>query len=152
MASYLYYSVAAGLLAAMASLFGKLAFEGDTLASCLSWAWRYAGVPESATVLGGLVGLAELKAAAQAASFGLIFLCNALMVNFSSKSLDLCASAVLAVVTSTGLNFFFSAAFGFLFFGEPLNLQWVVGASFILVGLWFINAAAKEGDEKPKDE
>lgn len=130
----------------------KLAFEGDTIASFLAWGWSVAGIPDTAAILGGLVGLSELQAAAQAGSFGLIFLCNALMVNFSSKSLDLCSSAVLAVVTSTGLNFFFSAAFGFLFFDEPLNLQWAAGASFILVGLWFINAAAKEGNEKPKGE
>uniref|UniRef100_A0A7S4IVB8 Uncharacterized protein n=1 Tax=Vannella robusta TaxID=1487602 RepID=A0A7S4IVB8_9EUKA len=49
----------------------------------------------------------EINAIARIVSFLMIFVCNAMQINFSAKCLDQ-SSSVVAVVTITGLNFFFS--------------------------------------------
>lgn len=99
-------------------------------------------------------------------SFAMIFVCNAMQINFSAKCLDQ-ASSVVAVVTITGLNFFFSvsgilnslffllssnyrvkinilnqAILGWLCFGELLNMSWFCGAFFIVLGLYLIHSVS----------
>lgn len=54
--------------------------------------------------------------------------------------MDLSPSTVISVVSATASNFFFSGVFGFLFFSEPLALQWWLGATLIMSGLLIIQS------------
>jgi len=68
----------------------------------------------------------------------MIFACNALMWNLFVKSMD-CTTSVHAVVVNNAANFFLTAIFALVLFGEPLSLQWAFGAVLILTGVVLMN-------------
>jgi len=126
----------AGVCAAGASIFAKLLFS----------------VPETPSVVVGKdlgVLLASMDVWGQREVIEwlvlrllwllLVVLSNVLMVNCSSKALDLSKSSVVTVVTTTATNFFTSALSGQLLFGERLPLVWWGGASFLILGMILIH-------------
>uniref|UniRef100_A0A6B2LQP9 Uncharacterized protein n=1 Tax=Arcella intermedia TaxID=1963864 RepID=A0A6B2LQP9_9EUKA len=84
-------------------------------------------------------------------SFILVFLCNALMMNFFAKSMNL-TNSIHAVVVNSSTNFFLTAIIAFALFGEGLSLTWLLGASLILVGLTFMNLGQEKEKEKEKNK
>eukprot|EP01094_Clydonella_sp_ATCC50884_P001700 TRINITY_DN11279_c0_g1_i1.p2 TRINITY_DN11279_c0_g1~~TRINITY_DN11279_c0_g1_i1.p2 ORF type:complete len:141 (-),score=42.04 TRINITY_DN11279_c0_g1_i1:128-550(-) len=138
------YATAAGLCAAGASVCGKTALDHEMVHALFSSA--------AAPLLSRLpLQHHSVLVVLQAVTFLSVFLCNAMMVNLQSKALDLCPS-VVAVITNSSANFFFSAVLGWLVFGEPLPLQWWCGAALISLGMALIHRSQADVEEKKKVE
>lgn len=67
---------------------------------------------------------------------------NSFMWTLFSKALSMSASTTEASVMNMGFNFFFTALFSFLIFGEgdSLNLHWFLGSLIMLIGLLLLNS------------
>ncbi|XP_033754097.1 transmembrane protein 42-like isoform X2 [Pecten maximus] len=116
----------AGTMAALGSVFAKLAFNGDIISNgCNSM---------MDTTL-----CSKLKWYLQGLCFGMIFVSNALMWTCFTKSLQLCTSSLEATVINTATNFVVSALIGWMFFQEYLSLKWWLGSILILLGLVLIH-------------
>ncbi|KAM6338540.1 transmembrane protein 42 [Podargus strigoides] len=75
-------------------------------------------------------------------SFGLVFVCNAVMWTVFPKALRLSSSSAAASVTTTASNFISSAILGKLLFGETWTPLWWVGLAVTLCGLVLLHTAA----------
>jgi len=156
-------AVGAGLCAACASLFAKLAVVSqkvpDICCGALEFVASFSGnKSESIDIL--KTALPQLTVAEVCSSaaiclrvlcFGLVFAFNAVMWTLFVKSLQR-TSSVVATITNTASNFFFTAVSGWLLFGENLPASWWCGASLVVAGLLLINwdhsaAAADAGDK-----
>merc|ERR1711934_281906 len=100
------FSVLAGLAAAMASVFGKLAMDPIWIPG-----WFALILSKENSYFEGVTYVVRLLC------FGLIVASSAILWNLLAKSMDL-ASSVDAVVINNAFNFFFSAVFGWLLFHE----------------------------------
>ncbi|KAJ9590709.1 hypothetical protein L9F63_016225 [Diploptera punctata] len=63
------------------------------------------------------------------------------------KALQNSSSSLQATVSSTAVNYIFSALLGLVVFGETTSLQWWCGASLILIGLIFISRPTKQHEQ-----
>ncbi|XP_060076405.1 transmembrane protein 42-like [Ylistrum balloti] len=121
----------AGTMAALGSVFAKLAFNGGIIS-------------QACEVMVEVTVCSKLKWYIQGVCFGLIFISNALMWTCFTKSLQLCTSSLEATVINTATNFLVSALIGWMFFHEGLSLKWWIGSLLILLGLMLIH---RGGDE-----
>ncbi|KAL4234786.1 hypothetical protein ACF0H5_006428 [Mactra antiquata] len=129
-------AVIAGTMAALASISAKLAVTADIVHDlCLQFSQEINIFCDSISLL------------VRCLCVGGIFLFNALMWTFYTKSLQFCPSTVEATITNTGANFIVSAIFGLTIFGEKLSFQWWIGSCLILVGLMLINQGSQETDK-----
>ncbi|XP_077300463.1 transmembrane protein 42 [Arctopsyche grandis] len=109
------YALIAGMCAAGASLFGKLAGNSEF------------GFNLSISVFCLVIMIAL----------------NAVMWTFYSKALNLSDTSIGPTVTSAAINFIFSGILGALIFGEKPSLLWWTSMCFVLVGLLFIIKGSK---------
>lgn len=81
----------------------------------------------------------------------MVFVSNALMWTLFTKSMNL-SNSVTATVINSGVNYFSSAVFGLLLFGETLSLKWWAGSSLILLGLFImINYSSSNTTKEQKE-
>eukprot|EP01128_Nolandella_sp_AFSM9_P002519 TRINITY_DN12884_c0_g1_i1.p1 TRINITY_DN12884_c0_g1~~TRINITY_DN12884_c0_g1_i1.p1 ORF type:complete len:171 (+),score=40.04 TRINITY_DN12884_c0_g1_i1:37-513(+) len=130
----------AGFLAAFSSVFGKFAMDSSSARTLVAFL-------SLEQYLGDDMVLYLLRVL----SFGGIFACNALMFVVFVKAMHYTTS-INAVVTNFSFNFFLSALFGNIFFGEHLSLKWFVGASFIIAGVVIMKSAKGDLDSKDKEQ
>mmetsp|Transcript_28010 Transcript_28010/g.39482 ORF Transcript_28010/g.39482 Transcript_28010/m.39482 type:complete len:147 (-) Transcript_28010:68-508(-) len=133
------YAALAGVSAALASVFGKLAMT--SLSTVLSDSSL-----DIKNHLPTILTIETLELVIRVFCFAMIFVMNSIMWSFFVKSLNLASNTVSATVINSSTNYFCSALFGFLLFREHLEESWWFGASLILIGLFLIN----KGNEVPK--
>ncbi|EFA84851.1 hypothetical protein PPL_01844 [Heterostelium album PN500] len=114
-----------GIFASLSGVFGKIVVDSKFLSTFISQD--------------------KIDYALRAISIGGISLCTTMQWRYSAKSMDLSSSLSSTVIT-TASNFFFTAFFGWLFFHDSLSAQWWVGATLIMIGLYFMNADANENE------
>lgn len=119
-------AILAGIMAALGSVFAKLAFNDIIL-------------QHGCEVFVHVSLCGKLKLYMQIVCFGLIFVCNILMWTCFTKSLQLCSSSLEATVINTATNFIASALIGWMFFQDLLGIKWWIGSLLILIGLLLIN-------------
>lgn len=135
-------AVAAGICAALASIFAKLAVASNavtdlctkSLHSVLNWTTSpddSDGPHENSSVM-DLCSSATLII--RLLCFGLMFASNAVMWTLFVRSLQ-STSSVIATITNTASNIFFTAVSGYVIFGEELPVTWWIGAALIVAGL-----------------
>ncbi|XP_060579769.1 transmembrane protein 42-like isoform X2 [Ruditapes philippinarum] len=135
-------AVVAGMMAALASVSAKLAVTADVVHElCLTFAISFETVKMS-------VVCDSISYILRGICVGGIFLFNALMWTFYTKSLQFCPSTVEATITNTGANFLVSALLGLLLFGETFSLLWWCGSCLILAGLVLIHQGSQDTDTK----
>ncbi|XP_038075532.1 transmembrane protein 42-like [Patiria miniata] len=134
-------AVCAGLCAACASAFAKLAMSGEEIALvCQSL--------EESVAMGTLMpNCSVVTTVLRGISFSLLFLFNAIMWTLFVKSLQLARSSLEATITNSSANLFFTAVIGYVVFGEALSLTWGLGSTFIILGLWMIHRGGRTKDE-----
>lgn len=76
--------------------------------------------------------------------FVAMILSNVLMWTLFTKALRLCSTTLEASVTNTAANFFFTAIYGQVFFGESLTFIWWFGTMLIIMGLLVMHRANEE--------
>lgn len=133
------FSLLSGLLAALASLCGKISMAGgETTNICETVASHWlAGAPAH-------YFCENVITVVRVSFFGLMIACNAVMWTVFTKALRLCATTLEAAVTNTASNFFFTAVFGQTLFGERLTVLWWLGTVLILFGLLLMHQASGE--------
>lgn len=140
--THTYSSVLAGTLGALASVFGKLGFDGQALAPWLP------------TSLDGASSSSPFILLARGACVGMMLLCNVAMTSFFIQSLHQSGS-LLATVINTSISFIMTGITGRLVFKESLSRQWWGGAGLTLAGVALLAGCApaiKAGSEKEKSE
>ncbi|KAL3860749.1 hypothetical protein ACJMK2_010824 [Sinanodonta woodiana] len=133
----------AGSMAALGSTSAKLAMTGHILEGICTNVLSHLMVAEEDQSMSNSI--------CHSVSFGLrvacflgIFIFNALMWTFYTKSLQFCRSTVEATVTNTAANFLLTAVIGFMLFGEHLSVKWWLGSCLILTGLWLIHKGSQK--------
>ena len=152
------YCMGSGFCAAAASAVGKLATDPMFLWSLILEATHvyHIGCADSISQKckhalsidpGSVIYLS-----CQAVLFAFMLLINSFMWTLFSKALSASGSTIEASVMNMGFNFFFTALFSFLIFGESdnLNWQWLLGSVIMLIGLLLLNSDhQKVGEERP---
>lgn len=129
------YSILSGLFAAFGSLCGKFSMASEEALWLCETAYSYIDgsthsvYPECKNVVLYIRLL----------FFGLTFLLNAIMWTTFLKALRYSTTSLEATVTNTAANFFFTAIFGQVLFGEFLTLVWWIGTLLIIFGLLLIH-------------
>lgn len=141
----------AGLMAALASVAGKTATDATIVPRLIQ---NIQPVITSLLKKDEILGYTIEEATQtffRVLSFVMIFVFNAIMMNAFVKAMNL-SSSVTAVVINTASNFFFTAFFGMLVFGEPLSLLWWTGACLILCGVSIIAVSGTSAMPTATDE
>jgi len=125
----------AGLCAAFASVFAKLAMASDSTLVLCERSFKYL---DELVILNLIVDCDQIVVYIRMICFGMIFLCNAMMWTVFVKAMQKCASTVEATLINTASNLTFTAILGYLLFAESLALLWWIGMTFIVVGMCFI--------------
>ncbi|XP_064393569.1 transmembrane protein 42-like [Halichondria panicea] len=127
-------SVCAGLCAALASVNSKLALDqnGTTIKLAVPCNWL------------SKQNCFFMVIVLRCVCVILMLVFNAAMWALFVRALNRCSSTVEAAAVNSVSNFFFTAVFGKLLFGEVLALLWWLGASVILFGLVMINYGSSD--------
>ncbi|RDD40071.1 Transmembrane protein 42 [Trichoplax sp. H2] len=121
----------AGLSAAFASMFMKLAFYDDhIMKDYLCTAWIEISSKNCTKIWWCL----------RAICIGGFFLSNAIMWTFFVKALNQFRTSLQATVISSAINFIASALLGYVIFKEYLSKMWCLGAFLMIVGLGIIHS------------
>ncbi|XP_023228935.1 transmembrane protein 42-like [Centruroides sculpturatus] len=128
-------SLFSGLLAALASLFGKFSMASEEALYLCEVSMEFMSSDEHVHRKAYHNVCNNVLLLVQIGFFLLMLLSNALMWTLFTKALQLCATTLEATVTNTAANFFFTAIFGQVFFGETLTFLWWLGTMMIIVGL-----------------
>ena len=113
-------STAAGIFAAFAAFFSKLAFDSKELIS-LDW---------------------ELQV--KVFSIGMIVCCNVLMWLLFVRSLHSTPSVVFAMIFNTTSNFVVTGILGHSIFGEELKFTWIFGILCMILGILLLKQGSTE--------
>lgn len=105
-----FYSIAAGISACLASIFGKLTFSQSTLFSFVSIIYLI-----------------------------FFIFSNVFMWRCYSKALSLSSTSIQPTIVTKTSNFLLSALVGFFVFAEPINFLWFFGFILILIGVYLIS-------------
>ncbi|KAI9596298.1 hypothetical protein BDF19DRAFT_438704 [Syncephalis fuscata] len=119
----------AGLSAATASLFGKLAMEERTVAAASNVHYFVRKLD-----LDFVFDLDRTLWLVRALFAGAMILSNAAMWAFFTKSLSRTQSSARVTVINSCANFCFTALFGHFCFDEPLAMRWWFGAALMVAG------------------
>ncbi|RVE62143.1 hypothetical protein OJAV_G00154170 [Oryzias javanicus] len=126
------FALAAGLLAAAASLSAKLSLGTDA-----------PGPPCEADAPGRGACNRWLHLPLRLLCGGLMLGCNALMWTFFSRALRHSSSSARTTVTTSGSSFIFSGILGRLIFGENHGPLWWTGISLTLCGLLLLHGTQR---------
>eukprot|EP01102_Stenamoeba_stenopodia_P005944 TRINITY_DN16655_c0_g1_i1.p2 TRINITY_DN16655_c0_g1~~TRINITY_DN16655_c0_g1_i1.p2 ORF type:complete len:157 (-),score=38.76 TRINITY_DN16655_c0_g1_i1:50-520(-) len=144
------YAVLAGTNAALASVFGKLAFDSTLVRGVLH---RYVSEQSPVEIYffpHTTISLEILEYGLRALCFACLLISNAVMMNAFVKSMAL-TSSINATMINSSFNYFVTALFGFFLFGEKLTLQWWIGGFCILIGLYIVNLGIQHEEQKKKE-
>ena len=111
-------STAAGVFAALAAFFSKLAFGSKELVS--------------------------LDFEIRVVSVGMVVVCNVLMWLLFVRSLHSTPSVVIAMIFNTTSNFITTGILGHLIFGEELKFTWLLGILFMIFGILLLKQGSTE--------
>ncbi|KAK5576442.1 hypothetical protein RB653_007586 [Dictyostelium firmibasis] len=126
------YSLIGGVFASLSSVCGKVALDSQFLSQFIS--------SDKIELITRVISIAS------------IFICTTMQWRYAAKGMDLANSTLTSTVITTSSNFFFTAFFGWLFFQEQLSFKWWVGALFIMIGLFLMNADQDEIETNQKSE
>ncbi|KAK7114453.1 uncharacterized protein [Littorina saxatilis] len=143
-----YFAMMAGFSAAFASIFAKTAASEDgahSVANMLSSLTKAASSDLHRFLFDQRLIVFTLLAIRGIGVLG-IFVSNAVMWIFFSKSLQLCSS-IVATVTNTAANFFFTACVSWVLFEEKLPVLWWCGSSLIVTGLLLVHHGSRDKAE-----
>ncbi|KAL8616278.1 hypothetical protein ACOMHN_056221 [Nucella lapillus] len=145
----IYMALMAGVSAAFASIFAKTAVSEDgahNVANLLSAVVKSLNSNLHRVLFAHDMIVLTLLVIRGIGILG-IFVSNAVMWIFFSKALQLCSSSIVATVTNTAANFFFTASVSWLLFEEKLPLLWWCGSSLILTGLLLVHHGSRDKAE-----
>jgi drug/metabolite transporter (DMT)-like permease len=108
-------SAISGILAASAGVFGKFGFQES------EDQWYY-----------------------KVLSVVVMFILNSLMIKFLVQSYQEIGAAK-ATAINLAFNYFFSALLGYLIYHEEVSSTWMLGASFMLIGVFIIASEKQAG-------
>lgn len=145
------FAATAGLLAALASVAGKIATDSRVVPTIAAHIEPLVALISTSPTIVGYSIVDVTQTAIRAISFALIFAFNAVMMNVFVKAMNF-SSSVTAVVINTASNFCFTALFGLAAFGEPLPPLWWCGAALILTGVSVIAVADQKHSEMPVEK
>ncbi|XP_054707831.1 uncharacterized protein LOC129217539 [Uloborus diversus] len=147
------YSLMSGFLAASASLCGKFSMAAEqTLILCESVVQKLQGMDNNAENVYSFAPVCQNMIVFTRMGFFLaMLLSNGVMWTLFTKALRTSSTTLEATVTNTAANFFFTAVYGQVFFGESLSLLWWSGTMLILSGL-FLMHHTDEKDEVKKQK
>lgn len=140
-----YFSLIAGALGAMASVFGKLGLDPEAMKHLLH-----------KTRIEPVLLSPPMLLLTRSACVGMMLLCNIAMTSFFVRSLHQSGS-LLATVINTSINFVATGLAGHIFFKEALSLLWWSGAVVTLAGVVLLGscspteATRKKGVEKMEE-
>eukprot|EP00762_Andalucia_godoyi_P005696 ANDGO_06459.mRNA.1 hypothetical protein ACA1_091360 len=140
--TYVYYAIASGVLAGLASCLAKLGTDSDSpvlMFVCTTFFGNCNDALISQHRLYTVYFYVQL--AVRGLFLGLYILVNGVMWAQFSKAMAL-SSTLRASVVNTAANFLCSAIFAHILFGDALNLGWWIGASFLFSG--FVIAVASD--------
>lgn len=129
------YSVLSGFFASLASLSGKFAMGNDDMLWLCEVSCGYWFGESSVTTVNHFPACRNFLVYLRVVFFVIMILLNGLMGTTFVKALRYSRTSVEAMVTNTAANFFFTAIFSRVLFGEFLTLVWWVGTLFILFGI-----------------
>ncbi|KAK3579187.1 hypothetical protein CHS0354_022724 [Potamilus streckersoni] len=144
-------ALVAGSMAALGSTSAKLAMTGYVLEGICTNVLGHLMVTEEDQNISNLI-CQSMSLGLRMTCFVGIFLFNALMWTFYTKSLQFCRSTVEATVTNTAANFLLTAVIGFMLFGEHLSIKWWLGSCLILTGLWLIHKGNQKDQRTAGDK
>mmetsp|Transcript_2894 Transcript_2894/g.3662 ORF Transcript_2894/g.3662 Transcript_2894/m.3662 type:complete len:144 (-) Transcript_2894:840-1271(-) len=124
-------SLVSGTCAALASVFGKIAF-GNTIKNFVE-EWNFENYLRRVVV----------EYTLRACSLSLVLLLNTFMLHFYIQALQKHGS-IAATVSNTSVNMIVSSLLGYLLFAEILAKEWLVGAFLTLLGVFCIQKAVGE--------
>lgn len=141
-------AVTAGVMAALASTSAKLAMTAEAVHQiCSDVTLSILGHQSNESDVQNVL-CDSISTLLRLVCFGCIFVFNALMWTFYTKSLQFCTSSIEATVTNTGANFLFTAFVGFFIFQEQLSIKWWLGSCLILTGLLLIHKGSQDTEEQ----
>jgi len=141
------YAIVAGTCAALASVFGKMAFDSSIVMGYLQS--YVSSSPHLELFSGTSVSAETIAYSLRALCFVFLLLSNAIMMNAFVKSMAK-TSSINATMINSSFNYFVTALFGFFLFGEKLSLQWWIGGFCILIGLYIVNLGIQQETESKK--
>ncbi|KAI1297914.1 hypothetical protein HDE_04430 [Halotydeus destructor] len=130
------HSVLSGIMAATASLFGKLAMDSDALGHLVPY------------LVKGDQKLGHWYTVIRALLLVLMVLTNTVMWTMFTKALVKSRTSLEATVVNTAANFIFTAIFGTLLFDETIGFLWFLGSIMILIGLILVKMGADRQRKK----
>ena len=131
-------SILAGMLGAVGSSVGKLAFDGSSSAVELTTAWCAAKVNEGLVEESSCDRFVFLFRSLLAVGMVLI---NGIMLGVYVRAMQE-EGSLPATVTNFGASFVTTGLVGYFIFSEPLNVYWCFGASLISLGVYLVATAA----------
>ena len=142
------YAILAGTSAALASVFGKLAFDSNIVRGVLR---DYVSSSSHSELFSSSTSVSSetLEYGLRALCFAFLLLSNAIMMNAFVKSMAK-TSSINATMINSSFNYFVTALCGFFLFGEKLSLQWWIGGFCILIGLYIVNLGIQHETQQKK--
>lgn len=145
-------SIYAGVLGAVGSSVGKLAFDGSSSAVALATSWCATKVLDQTLTDTTCESFVYLFRALLA--IGMILI-NGAMLGIYVRAMQE-EGSLAATVTNFGASFVTTGVIGHFVFHEPLNMHWCFGASLISIGVYLVALAApsalpsadNDGDQK----
>jgi len=138
------YSVLSGLFASLASLSGKFALGGEEALWLCEVLCGYVENGANQATVNRYPACKDNILYIRAIFFAMMILFNSIMWTTFVKALRYSRTSLEATVTNTAANFFFTAIFSQVLFGEFLTLVWWVGTLLILFGLLVMHKGNQE--------
>ena len=113
-------STTAGIFAALAAFFSKLAFDSNGFIS-VDWEFQVKVV-----------------------SIGMVVVCNVLMWLLFVRSLHSTPSVVIAMIFNTTSNFITTGVLGHFLFGEELKFTWILGILCMILGILLLKQGSTD--------
>jgi drug/metabolite transporter (DMT)-like permease len=131
-------SVFAGVLGAVGSSIGKLAFDGNSSAVELTTSWCASKVQDGSLNQETCSRFIFIFRSLLAICMVMI---NGVMLGVYVRAMQK-EGSLPATVTNFGASFVASGLIGYFIFSEPLNIYWCCGANLISIGIYLVAYAA----------
>ncbi|KAL2914939.1 hypothetical protein HK105_205482 [Polyrhizophydium stewartii] len=155
-----------GVLAALASVFSKLASNSAPASGGVVYSTLCRAVVPAAAAAAACSGSAAADAAAlddynriaavvRVACVACVLLSNAAMWKTFTSALSRADASIHVTVINSAANMIVTGLCGLAVFGEPVRLQWWVGATLVVVGSILMGRSEHGGDAqqlRPKHE
>ncbi|KAI8924739.1 hypothetical protein BC831DRAFT_463779, partial [Entophlyctis helioformis] len=162
-----FYAVAvtSGILAALASVFAKLASNTSPVSGGIVYATLCSALVP--VPLGGaaspcaadgpadaLAAYYQVATVVRLAFIGCVLLANAAMWKSFTRALSLAPASIHVTILNSAANMVVTGLSGLMLFGEPVKMQWWLGASLVVAGSILMgqeDSANEEANKKKTD-